>query len=152
MPMKTLLLLLSLYFSSGSVFGRLMETREACLVRYGEPQEASAAPLVWVKSGMRISAWFTRDGQCEKITYQKVEGLKLLTSTEIKVLLEANRNNRTWKEGVYSWETTEGWFCGNYDGQTLTFMTAYRRDQERKEAAQEAQKKAEEAKRKLEGL
>lgn len=145
---------------------RLGETLAECSARYGEPLEANSTPLVWTKAGMRISAWFTQDGQCEKISYQKITEPKSFTSTEIEVLMDANRNNRTWKPsksdaGLFRkgfldrwWETTEGWFhCQHQQSdQILTFMTAYRRDQERKEAAQEAQKKAAEAKRKLEGL
>lgn len=149
--MKTILLLLVL---AASAHGRIGETFDQCVTRYG-PSLNDYGVRVFEKAGFRIGITF-HEGKADVIAYKKMKKNIIGTADEISEneiigLLQINAVRPWRKRQIISmdreWETEEGDVLAFYGTMDHQLMVATKAALERLAAA----KKAEEDKR-LKGL
>ena len=132
--MLAITLFFTLYLSA---FGRIGETREQCIERYGKPDSSPSVPSVlsFEKSGLEIYVLFNDAGNADFIAFGKLPDSKgscdSLSKSEIDVLMESNgeewiENTPTNPKNSREWQTEDKKRFANLDefGITLTIKTA----------------------------
>lgn len=114
--------------------GRIDETLEQCVARYGEPSRLSDDRLGFQKSGMVLLVLFYGD-KADCIVFQKSEKDKLgngqeFSKRELEQLMNVNGGGREWKRlslplDGEQWITLDGERLARYERFThfLTIMT-----------------------------
>jgi len=146
--MKAMVLMLALSLIPASSQGRIGETREQCIERYGkEVSEKKGSVSFFSKMEFAIAIEFWQ-GKADSLLFQKAVGDKQngLTKVEISTLLEANGNGQKWRElkpqgDSRGWVTADKKLLATYDPshRTLSIMTWER--SERVEAEDAAKQK-----------
>jgi len=112
MKLGWILLLASMLISPA--FGRLGETREELIKRYGEPTLSDGDGLDFVFEGYDIGVFLNEMGVADSIGYRKAGAeVTALPDAEIEALLKANAGGEVFEEvrpAVYSreWKVKSG--------------------------------------------
>lgn len=91
------ILLLALLISPA--FGRLGETREELIKRYGEPTSAEGDALDFVFEGFDVGVFLNEKGVADSVGYRKAGAeVMAIPDAEIEVLLKANAAGEVFEE------------------------------------------------------
>lgn len=115
-----------------SLHGRIGETREEFVARYGEPGPSSKLgedTLGYAKGPLIIVAHFF-EGKCDYIYFSRIDKTDL-SDVEIQTLCEANSGGQKWKrvgpetDGVTLWVTEDTKFASAFNraDKTLSIYT-----------------------------